>query len=252
MAAHQRLRKMASNSTPSGSAAGSTSQDCSICLNSIAVSLILPLPLHIIQLTTLQPCQSLFVAPCSHTWHFKCVRSLLTSPQYPIFICPNCRAGADLEADIDDPSEEWEELEAEGENGDKSSVNGAPLAPAPSATPAEQESTIMQDADAMDVTVSLSTSDSPSPTGRGNLPHSTSEPLPIPSGSGRARDQHTPSPPNNGHEGPITPRNEAGPWVFDGSAGQRSQADGPESGMGSLDAAADPTPNGDTNNSSTQ
>lgn len=44
--------------------------------------------------------------------------------------------------------------------------------------------------------------------------HATSDPLPI---NGR----RTPSPSSGGpvhaHEGPITPRNDAGPWVFDGS-----------------------------------
>lgn len=60
----------------------------------------------------------------------------------------------------------------------------------------------------------------PSTTGSSSRPnhddssHATSEPVPI----GRRR---TPSPgsagPANVHEGPITPRNDAGPWVFDGS-----------------------------------
>lgn len=49
--------------------------------------------------------------------------------------------------------------------------------------------------------------------------HATSEPVPIPTGTPIAR--RTPSPNSipvvNGHEGPITPRNDAGPWVFDGS-----------------------------------
>lgn len=49
--------------------------------------------------------------------------------------------------------------------------------------------------------------------------HATSEPVPIPNGTPVAR--RTPSPNSipviNGHEGPITPRNDAGPWVFDGS-----------------------------------
>jgi hypothetical protein len=38
--------------------------------------------------------------------------------------------------------------------------------------------------------------------------------------------QRTPSPGGNpglnGADGPITPRNDAGPWVFDGSAGRRA------------------------------
>ncbi|KFH41647.1 E3 ubiquitin-protein ligase-like protein [Hapsidospora chrysogenum ATCC 11550] len=230
MAAHERLRTMTSKAGPAGRSS-STSQDCSICLNSIS------------------PCQSLFVAPCSHTWHFKCVRALLTSPQYPIFICPNCRAGADLEADIDDHVEDWEQVEADGQNGDKSSVNGAPLVPSAPSAQAQPEGSLVHDATMMDVTIALNPPDSPGD--RGNLPHATSEPLPIvnpASGSGHAstRDQLTPSPPINGHEGPITPRNDAGPWVFDGSAGQRRAADEAGPGMRSLAAAAHPDANGDS------
>ncbi|OIW33777.1 SMAD/FHA domain-containing protein, partial [Coniochaeta ligniaria NRRL 30616] len=82
MTTHKRLRNMTASSG-NASATQSYTQDCSICLNSIA------------------PCQCLFVAPCSHTWHYKCIRSLLSSPSYPIFICPNCRAAADLEADVE-------------------------------------------------------------------------------------------------------------------------------------------------------
>ncbi|RCI10966.1 hypothetical protein L249_5297 [Ophiocordyceps polyrhachis-furcata BCC 54312] len=203
VAAHKRLRTMASNSGAS-SLSSSNSQDCSICLNSIA------------------PCQSLFVAPCSHTWHFKCVRSLLMSPQYPIFVCPNCRAGADLEADVDEPTEDWQQLDDENEDRAKQSTPSAP----------DPVDITVQDADAMDVTVNV---DAPSPP---------SDPLPInspASGAGRVshlRQNSSPPAAING-EGPITPRNNAGPWVFDGSAGCPRADDAssaPE--MGSLDAAA--------------
>lgn len=52
------------------------------------------------------------------------------------------------------------------------------------------------------------------------VPRSATEPLPIPNTTPNTR--RTPSPGSgvpvtNGHEGPITPRNDAGPWVFDGS-----------------------------------
>ncbi|KAL7935163.1 hypothetical protein V8C35DRAFT_266183 [Trichoderma chlorosporum] len=222
MAAHKRLRTMAN--TGAGSASSTSSQDCSICLNSIA------------------PCQSLFVAPCSHTWHFKCVRALLTSPQYPIFICPNCRAGADLEADVEDPSEEWQNLddfEAPEEPAAPTTID-APTPeielPPPSPSEEPQEATV-QETDTMDVTVNLNSAASPteSPT----TTHATSEPLPI-RGAGRAshlRETGTPSPPGSGTEGLITPRNNAGPWVFDGRAGRLPATDTAE--MPSLDSAAD-------------
>ncbi|KAL6864268.1 hypothetical protein J3F83DRAFT_157788 [Trichoderma novae-zelandiae] len=222
MAAHKRLRTMAT--TGGGSVSSSNSQDCSICLNSIA------------------PCQSLFVAPCSHTWHFKCVRSLLTSPQYPIFICPNCRAGADLEADVEDAGEEWQnidEFSAPTDTVPPTVVETlapeiVPSLPSPAEDPPEAT---VQETDAMDVTVNFTASGSPT------TPHATSDPLPIrsrPSGGGRAshlRETGTPSPPGNGAEGLITPRNNAGPWVFDGMAGRRPATAAAE--MPSLDSAAD-------------
>ncbi|CAG9941996.1 unnamed protein product [Clonostachys rosea f. rosea IK726] len=233
MAAHKRLRTMGTGSQGSNA---SGSSDCSICLNSIA------------------PCQSLFVAPCSHTWHFKCVRSLLTSPQYPIFICPNCRAGADLEADVDD-AEDWDQLDGNDADAEVEAIkeeaepaapaevrnetpNDGPSPPQTAPPPPLAEDEASMDIDPAEMTMNMTVVESSE--NQPNLTHSTSEPVPIAnpaSGAGRAsRDGKTPSPPPAGAEGPITPRNEAGPWVFDGS-GQRN----PEAGeaMGSLDAAAD-------------
>ncbi|KAM0561565.1 hypothetical protein ACHAPJ_003449 [Fusarium lateritium] len=181
-------------------------------------------------------------APCSHTWHFKCVRSLLNSPQYPIFICPNCRAGADLEADVDELAEEWQQMknEAEAEASTPAQVDTEPetetaphAANSGTSTP-ERSNTV--DSDHMDVTVNIT----PETPQRNEVNHAISEPLPIRSVSGARRsdqlgDSRTPSPPG-GAEGPITPRNNVGPWVFDGSAGRTVSAT--EGEMTSIDAAA--------------
>lgn len=59
-------------------------QECAICLLPVC------------------PLQALFIAPCSHAWHYKCIRPLIIKP-YPHFLCPNCRAICDLEADIEVP-----------------------------------------------------------------------------------------------------------------------------------------------------
>lgn len=48
-----------------------------------------------------QPCQPLFVAPCSHTWHYRCIRPIIEK-EYPTFLCPNCRAVADLDQEIEE------------------------------------------------------------------------------------------------------------------------------------------------------
>jgi RING-like zinc finger len=54
--------------------------DCCICLNSMA------------------PFQALFLAPCSHCFHYKCVTPLLA--QGFMFMCPMCRQVANLEATV--------------------------------------------------------------------------------------------------------------------------------------------------------
>lgn len=94
------LRTLFSTQTTQNTAASSSSasgkpictqelQECTICL----------LPV--------QPCQSLFIAPCSHGWHYKCIRPVIVK-SYPHFHCPNCRSICDLEAEIItcDPPEE--------------------------------------------------------------------------------------------------------------------------------------------------
>jgi hypothetical protein len=54
--------------------------------------------------------QALFIAPCSHAFHFKCLRPLLDT-HYPAFVCPLCRTFADLEADVEVEADEWEEMD---------------------------------------------------------------------------------------------------------------------------------------------
>jgi hypothetical protein len=58
----------------------STLDECCLCLYAIA------------------PFQALFVAPCSHTFHFKCCHLLLQN--FPGFNCPLCRSYADLNANV--------------------------------------------------------------------------------------------------------------------------------------------------------
>ncbi|RKF53188.1 putative ring finger protein [Golovinomyces cichoracearum] len=84
---------------------GRTTQDCSICLSLIA------------------PCQPLFVAPCSHTWHYKCIRMIINGPNWPHFVCPNCRNVADLEAELEEiHDEEWEEVKIEEKSADEGNL----------------------------------------------------------------------------------------------------------------------------------
>lgn len=52
-------------------------------------------------LLKLEPCQAVFISPCSHSWHYKCIRPIIIK-SYPQFYCPNCRSMCDLETDIED------------------------------------------------------------------------------------------------------------------------------------------------------
>lgn len=235
-------------------------------------------------LTTTQPCQSLFVAPCSHTWHYKCIRVIINGPHWPHFICPNCRSVADLEAELDDPTTngDWEEIESEDASAQPPEPRDAGVAVATPEQPqnaasgvgsedsgvivgARGESDHGSDLDIAEVSddsdmaqavnratdgmVYMHLNDSPSAEGsHPTISSATTAPVDIISrkavGSassarlaqadprldrGSAR---TPSPNGLGSsldvavgvEGPMTPRNDAGPFIFDGSAGRASGA----------------------------
>lgn len=86
---------------------GLEEEDCSICLSKI------------------KPCQAIFISPCSHSWHFHCVRRLVMSA-YPQFVCPNCRSTCDLEATIEssDSDEFMDESDADLEDPDGAGAEG--------------------------------------------------------------------------------------------------------------------------------
>lgn len=82
-------RVAGTTSPPDGAASTASSgkiSECCICLFSVSV------------------CQSLFIAPCSHAFHYKCIRPLLMR-DHPAFTCPMCRTYTDLDADVEDPQE---------------------------------------------------------------------------------------------------------------------------------------------------
>ncbi|KAJ2962914.1 hypothetical protein NQZ79_g1985 [Umbelopsis isabellina] len=72
-------------------------EECCICLFAIA------------------PFQALFLAPCSHTYHYKCIRPLLMQ-NHPAFSCPICRTYADLEANVAVEAEEVLEMYGLGQH----------------------------------------------------------------------------------------------------------------------------------------
>ncbi|KAJ1544389.1 hypothetical protein HK405_008695 [Cladochytrium tenue] len=85
--------------SPQPAAASSASVDCCICLGAIG------------------PCQALFMSPCSHCYHYKCIRNLLW--QSPMFLCPLCRQVANLDASV---STESLFFPADGEGSDAAGV----------------------------------------------------------------------------------------------------------------------------------
>ncbi|KAF8584640.1 SMAD/FHA domain-containing protein [Ramaria rubella] len=78
-------------SGPADKRVKSSMTDCCICLFQVTV------------------CQALFIAPCSHVYHYKCIRPLLEM-HHPGFSCPLCRTFADLEADVEVENREPESI----------------------------------------------------------------------------------------------------------------------------------------------
>ncbi|KAI8911675.1 hypothetical protein EDD86DRAFT_202997 [Gorgonomyces haynaldii] len=81
------IRHLMSAMNPHDDGQDGAAVDCCICLNAMA------------------PYQALFLAPCSHCFHYKCVTPLLGAGY--MFLCPMCRQVANLEANVasDDVSE---------------------------------------------------------------------------------------------------------------------------------------------------
>ncbi|KAJ3815799.1 cytoplasmic protein [Lentinula aff. lateritia] len=73
--------------------------DCCICLFPIAIN------------------QALFISPCSHTFHFKCIRPMIET-HFPSWSCPLCRSFADLEEDVEVEAEMDYDIEEKDEDAD--------------------------------------------------------------------------------------------------------------------------------------
>ncbi|KAH6016177.1 hypothetical protein HBI84_009550 [Parastagonospora nodorum] len=233
---HQRLRNLAKGK-PDGDSASTHTSECAICLMSIA------------------PCQSLFVAPCSHVWHYKCIRPILNGPTWPNFLCPNCRAVADLEEDVEDPPDfdDWEE-DAEQTNGDSTAtaengVGDRHITPRASLVPMNAQAPVNNTGDEdggvslgdlqqaiSNISMSDSNGHASQPGSHPQTPERRLEPptssitQPVQINVTSANEFSGLSPlyqhhhdgltPDRVHDGPMTPRNDAGPFVLDGSAGR--------------------------------
>jgi hypothetical protein len=88
--------------------------DCCICINTIA------------------PFQALFLGPCSHCFHYKCVTPLLGAGF--MFQCPVCRQVANLEASVAEPEDfvkeaVYDEIESTDGDDDAMAIDGPSILP---------------------------------------------------------------------------------------------------------------------------
>ncbi|KAI8817239.1 uncharacterized protein EV422DRAFT_509079 [Fimicolochytrium jonesii] len=88
------LENLITAMNPSASSSDIPTSECCICLNNLS------------------PLQSLFLAPCSHCFHYKCVTPLLGSGG--MFLCPMCRQVANLDANVADEENAWMALSGGG------------------------------------------------------------------------------------------------------------------------------------------
>ncbi|EXJ78864.1 hypothetical protein A1O1_09266 [Capronia coronata CBS 617.96] len=249
---HQQLQSLAKDQLSTNANSG----ECAICLGSVL------------------PCQALFVAPCAHCWHYKCIRPLLEgrNSSYPQFQCPNCRAYSDLTADVDvaqSDIDEWMENtdDAENQTGDAdggtnndTDANALPRTDGNVTSEAsEVDTNAAIDTIDVDITTTDIVPDDLPVTTHSREGDSDNNPSPLPPRtSGLLARRHAANPASVGlhtmngsidmpdqpdgdemgvhleatrtqtpdiehiiaGEGPLTPRNNAGPFVFDGSAGR--------------------------------
>jgi pSer/pThr/pTyr-binding forkhead associated (FHA) protein len=100
LSAFQQLRNQIAQQSSNNN--GEELQECCICLYCIA------------------PFQALFIAPCSHVYHYRCLRPLLMQ-NYPGFSCPLCRAYSNLEASVAVEENEVMEMLGMANNSEESS-----------------------------------------------------------------------------------------------------------------------------------
>lgn len=200
------------------------------------------------EINSLQPCQSLFVAPCSHVWHYKCIRPILNSSNYPQFLCPNCRAVTDLEAEIEEAESDWEEDLKEAIEASKTEIAEKRLNDESDAHQIPSDNDLDQDGDhSMQDAHQLSSNRAPlahplSQTASAGAGYSSMQadhtsqaghfgsqngaaatsPLPIPCRTLSPETRRYELMTNGPGDGPQTPRNDAGPFILDGGAGTSS------------------------------
>ncbi len=175
-------------------------------------------------------------------WHYKCIRPILNGATWPNFLCPNCRAVADLEADVEDPGE-FEDWEDEPHaNGDLAANAENPsedrhITPRASTVPLNGTTAGPANTDLTDLQQAITNISIHDPPLNPQTPYrplepmtaSVTQPVTIERGPDGFNGMsplylaaHDGLAPDRVHDGPMTPRNDAGPFVLDGSAGRAS------------------------------
>lgn len=172
-------------------------------------------------------------------WHYKCIRPILNGATWPNFLCPNCRAVADLDADVEDPGE-FEDWDEEPQTNGDPSTDAQPLSEdrhitprasvVPLSTATENGHTDLADLQHAITNISIHES-----TANPQTPFRPIEPMTASVTQAVSIDRgpdgfnglsplylasHDGLAPDRVHDGPMTPRNDAGPFVLDGSAGR--------------------------------
>jgi hypothetical protein len=168
----------------------------------------------------------------------------LNSANYPNFLCPNCRAVADLEADVEEADSEWDDGLDEAIEASKKDSNAD--VHAQSGTDADGDSEMIDSAGLGTTRHEAGTDtngqlpideDSIALESHNNQPShpvGPAPPVPVPIATSTLTPPR-PIPPRKSSpgryelvpgqtvaDGPMTPRNDAGPFVLDGGAGQSS------------------------------
>jgi E3 ubiquitin-protein ligase DMA1/2 len=186
------------------------------------------------------------MAACAHVWHYKCIRRLIHTPEYPMFQCPNCRAWTDLSAEVDDTIELEDQSDGErnsdsapnSASGNTNAANNNTTGATAEQQPSNAQTNNETGADDNELAAiaenlhlaeerSTPTQDTDNPDGTAEGPisgNSESATIPIPSGpSSRANQSNaradTPANPETFEDDPMTPRNDSGPLALDGRAG---------------------------------
>lgn len=188
------------------------------------------------------------MAACAHVWHYKCIRRLIHTPDYPMFQCPNCRAWTDLSAEVDDSMEFDEESAKEDADvteikPDAGEVNGDATNDSHADAPIEQSQAAAQvngenatnDRELAAIAENLHLEEEQNtPMQSGENPdganitykgpvsgNSQSANIPIPNGANQSNSRSdTPANHETFEDDPMTPRNDSGPLALDGRAGR--------------------------------